>query len=847
METTYRSQASTSVLIPNRFDTKQRNTTHRNDAPPEIPPSPTLTNPDMILPDDGERQSSTPSPPFQLTPSDPHMLQNGLQQQNGYHPSNGSTYRAPRPRWAYEGHAHGRPLSDIGEEDFQPSSPAYAGRYTAQPQQEKSDSDSVGSGSTIGAGSQRQLNLNPEGLHGGNDSGFNSRRSSYASQSSIDRERAQASDALVSGPSQQTEDESSSAILSSEAERILENAKRRLTLMEGNLTRARSSIRLGQTPSPSPTSPGILLPTRNLQPAGALYRSISQTDRRGSLLRPRPVYTAAQEGGHSRGHSETNLPSAASLKSPSLQPSRSMSALASSGSSHYDSQENSFPYNAADSSGSQERRQDSHPEENYRRSYLSPDVNSAGLGISTAPKMSSMEDFNSAYPPDGPPSRAQSQLQVRDLKDQAAGLRTKVALLKVKTQEDNLRRRSLQSLRTPSPFTAAERWYSSALEHGNGGANVHSNAGYGWVSEPTSAKQDASEHSTSNSSDEFPIDAPLSPQRQEPISTKSPYINDEFTFDNDDQSVLESHYEDAEEGEYDDDEEGDIDRERLNEILNEPFDDDDQSDIFEDFPSGTAPEATPHEEREDAFDYENFYLHSALGTFSRNKMRRNSYGSTGSTETTRPARDQRPGTHNRNGSSDSVSTFATFATATENVYDDYDDDQEDALQAIDQIVDTWNDFEDEDGSTPVQSRRATVIDRSDDRYLAAFRNRDNGPFTPTNRSLPIDRNLSTPTTPVDAFMSSLSTRSASTRPPSSLNTDDTRLLEQVFESLGKVCTELQELTMTGSASATTNGTTVTANGSAGTTPTADPKYIRTLRRRLDAARRVLDGQLDSDA
>lgn len=158
------------------------------------------------------------------------MLQNGLQQQNGYNPSNGSTYRAPRPRWTYEGHAHGRPLSDIGEEDFQPSSPAYAGRYTTQPQQEKSDSDSVGSGSTIGAGSQRQLNLNPEGLKGGNDSGFNSRRSSYASQSSIDRVRAQASDALVSGPSQQTEDESSSAILSSEAERILENAKRRLTV-----------------------------------------------------------------------------------------------------------------------------------------------------------------------------------------------------------------------------------------------------------------------------------------------------------------------------------------------------------------------------------------------------------------------------------------------------------------------------------------------------------------------------------------------------------------------------------------------------------------------------------------
>lgn len=471
--------------------------------------------------------------------------------------------------------------------------------------------------------------------------------------------------------------------------------------MEGNLSRARSSIRLGQTPSPSPTSPGILLPTRNLQPAGALYRSISQADRRGSLLRPRPVYTTAQEAGHSRGHSETNLPSAASLKSPSLQPSRSMSALASSGSSHYNTRDNSFPYNAADSNGSQERRQDSRPENDYRRGYLSPDIKgSAGLGISTAPKMSTMEDFNSAYPPHETPSRAQSQLQVRDLKDQAAGLRTKVALLKVKTQEDNLRRRSLQSLRTPSPFTAAERWYSSGLEHGNAGANVHSNAGYGWVSEPTSAKHDSNGDSTSNGTDEYPIDAPLSPQRQEPMSSKSPRINDEFAFDIDDQSVHESHYEDAEEGEYEYDEEGDIDRERLNEILNEPYDDDDdddQSDIFEDFPTGTAPEATPHEEREDAFDYENFYLHSALGTFSRNKMRRDSYGSTGSTETTRPVRDQRPGTHNRNGSSDSVSTFATFATATENAYGDYDDDQEDALQAIDELVDNWNDFDHENG------------------------------------------------------------------------------------------------------------------------------------------------------
>lgn len=77
-------------------------------------------------------------------------------------------------------------------------------------------------------------------------------------------------------------------------------------------------------------------------------------------------------------------------------------------------------------------------------------------------------------------------------------------------------------------------------------------------------------------------------------------------------------------------------------------------------------------------------------------------------------------------------------------------------------------------------------------------------------------------------MSSLS--KATSRPPSSLNTDDTRVLEQLFESLGKVCTELQELTLPGNDDATDSE--------------ADPKHIRTLRRRLDAARRVLEGQLD---
>lgn len=57
-----------------------------------------------------------------------------------------------------------------------------------------------------------------------------------------------------------------------------------------------------------------------------------------------------------------------------------------------------------------------------------------------------------------------------------------------------------------------------------------------------------------------------------------------------------------------------------------------------------------------------------------------------------------------------------------------------------------------------------------------------------------------------------------------INNDDERLLEQLFQSLGNVCMDLQTIT---------------------TSADPDEKDARILRRRLDAARRVLDGELDS--
>lgn len=57
-----------------------------------------------------------------------------------------------------------------------------------------------------------------------------------------------------------------------------------------------------------------------------------------------------------------------------------------------------------------------------------------------------------------------------------------------------------------------------------------------------------------------------------------------------------------------------------------------------------------------------------------------------------------------------------------------------------------------------------------------------------------------------------------------MNNDDERLLEQLFQSLGDVCMDLQAITMS---------------------LEPDEKAVRLLRKRLDTARRVLDGELDA--
>ncbi|GIC92054.1 uncharacterized protein Aud_008511 [Aspergillus udagawae] len=829
---------------------------HRHQrSPPIIPPSPTLSNPDMILPfDEGERESSTPSPPFNL-PSFSHLQafyeNKPLPSLPGTDNSHGAPYGpSVRPQKNFPRHARlqesrdaSRRLSDIGEEDTGAwprkgegsgnlslashgsaprlaSSPVLYGRGEKETRDQKTWSSS--SGSTISAVSVSEPPLQEMTKNNADGSG------------ALDSEEVPGvmSVAKQKGP----DDEFSSAILESEAERILENAKKKLTLMEGNLSRARSSIRLSPSLSPSPSPAAGTQPLGLGQPVGGLYQSISRADRRISALRPRSTYTSSQDTAnnrHSRVYSETNLPSTAPSEPPTTGPSlsRSMSAMGSSTSSNFHNDERSFHYDTtraylthrASVSSMQPPGsiQHAHSVQQSGNNSETP----KGLGI-TSPDVESektykYEEFNSEHPSHDPPSRAQSQLQVRDLQDQMKGLHIKISSLKVKAQEDNLRRRSLQSLRTPSPFTEGDQWYPSALELKNSNGSLRSNQGRG-----RTAEAQENHHHQERLQEPETVRNGFTYERNHRTEQPETKLQRKPSAASHAVSLNESLYEDAEEGDYDRDGSpgSDIDREALEEILREPLDDEDLEESLEAFPAVPQhTEMTPHEEREDAFDYEHFILHSALGNYSRSKLRRASNVSTSSVETTRPYHEASGTRHSRSDSTASLSTIATFATAIEG-----DDDIESVLYWDRKFNDELRSRQPYTEPAQTAGDLASMGTPRASRKQANHSGTTNGTDASSRTFSPVQRSDSATSSIVSSLVSTV--RAASSPHPntqngrSGLNNDDTRLLEQLFQSLGKVCLDLQMLT-------------------ASTEP--DPKRERVLRRRLDAARRVLDGELDA--
>lgn len=252
---------------------------HPHHSQPPIPPSPTLSNPDMILPfDEGERESSTPSPPFNLPSlSNLQSFYQGRPLPNQYGPDNAADDTPiglawslngnnrppqqkksfPRHTWTHEGHDASRRLSDIGEiveEEYSPPhfaespmsraavSRASGSRLPDSPILPRESEDdarretgtwSSSSSSTVSAPSeggqdQKVDQTTGHSLHMGvNDVQLDDNRSEDEDQ---DQDQHPRSNIVPVAGRKGPGDEFSSVILSSEAERILDNAKKRLTV-----------------------------------------------------------------------------------------------------------------------------------------------------------------------------------------------------------------------------------------------------------------------------------------------------------------------------------------------------------------------------------------------------------------------------------------------------------------------------------------------------------------------------------------------------------------------------------------------------------------------------------------
>ncbi|UKZ51797.1 hypothetical protein TrVGV298_005561 [Trichoderma virens] len=447
-------------IATNRYDNRQdaRGTA----VPYPQPASPTLTNPDMILPDyDGpETYHSQPHTGPSLWNSG-HHIEDGFQFTQEF-------YANPDPMSTPIIYGNGTMLSDIGEVtevesvvgpipsrnaskrsnhssgDEGPFRASLTGgkrfihqRLQQQRQQQNKDRErrmSTESTSTVGTHDGGAFVDFDDAASQGGDSIFQGDDEESVASAYVEGTPAsQHLRAFDQMSGRRLSDDGTS--ISKRAEQILANAKMRLTHMEDNLTRARtlsySSVSDGSTPSPTtaraPTSlrkPGITPsptnPSKGTNENGAAFGA---------------TYGAQKVSGYPQ-RSASALGSAGGYRRP-LPTSRSMDGLGST------SAQGTLP----------------HFHFYHLDSNLEPlgeDGNAAGMngnhnGSRTttlaSPTMGAFSDLGL--------TRSASASQMRDLQDQLKGLKGKISTLKEQAKADSMRRRSLQSLRMPSPFTNA--------------------------------------------------------------------------------------------------------------------------------------------------------------------------------------------------------------------------------------------------------------------------------------------------------------------------------------------------------------------------------------------------------
>lgn len=671
--------------------------------------------------------------------------------------------------------------------------------------------------------------------------------------------------------------------------------------MESNLSRARHG--LNGRPSSSMSSFATYIPTST--PLGTVLERTDQDSPSASIPRHSNSALASGNGkGHTRVFSETAVPSL-SQSQVSLEDSGANNPDGSSASKPGSANSNQVPPNKAQSTdasrnwfwtglnrdGSTPGRlhkplEPLHEDKPVQASFNSSPFTSSSPSTVTQELCVSEHPLSEPTPSslgNSPPmmlTRARSTAQMRDLRDQMQDLKGKISSLKQKAREDSLRRRSLQSLRTPSPFTAAEQWYTGTsdpvsthqkkVDEAPGTkdliqtteldtkTNGSHEPGRGGTVRSSELDQ---QHGIKYREDEDTVDAArkefdIVPDTNR-SSSDSPSLCGRAAHE--EPGLLQTNFHDTEElemrtaygegsvledGHRSDDQEA----EERNVRPDEP-EEQIRHDTFH------APLGDRHEDRPDAFDYGHFFLHSAADL-----SRTSSHSSMYSEETTKPTNsmteepsengehdhdlgpddtpagpDTRPNIHLRQNSTGSISTVATFATATEGRAPDDERDE-----------DGWISRRPMAGNWPLESTSKRVLDqnrREASRFPNSKHTRGAGVATgikqPRSTKYPVrTSSLSTPTQPFftaspppSSSLGLLSTLSASTPTQEGvsattlqLRDGDKDLVERLIRSLFNVCVHLH----TGSAE-------------------GERYENKVWRRRLDAARRVLDGDIHGEA
>lgn len=450
--------------------------------------------------------------------------------------------------------------------------------------------------------------------------------------------------------------------------------------MEGNLKGARQSLLPSQRP-PSYTSYNYYKRTSSISPTPKGSGPIYIPQNKHSPL------SSHGSSGHARVHSEISVASPPNSNSSFAHRSLPPEKRAVSAMGRFSGQWSPHDFSLGQTVGNRSSGlRGVRSQEVIRHTWVSADQpNLRSLSRSSnyqAPPILETLREDDGYNKSGSDLR-RSASTTSDLRAQMQDLKGRISSLKERAKEEDMKRRSLHNLRTPSPFTAARAWDTSADSCPNGLSPYASRRG--------------SDHQVNGIS-------PYSSRRGSDQQGNS-MPNNTFSAEDrngghhENESVYqESHYEDAKDTSSDN---GSDDTQVLDDLeaatteeveLEDDARDVDGESIYEDAAQQVVSER--HEDRADAFDYEHFFLYSAMGTITR-ENRRQSVSSEGSVETTRPVSpppkvpavpESALSPHNRSRSQDSISTVATFQTATEGNGPESDDGSEESNEALDQFT-----------------------------------------------------------------------------------------------------------------------------------------------------------------